>query len=64
MDNNQFSGHPVADKACAGVSVLTMIMGWITLHNVQAWLQLLTTTISLAAGCMVFYNNYKQSKKS
>lgn len=63
MDNNQQTGHPIVDKFCAGVSLIAMIMGWITIDNVQGWLQLLATLISIAAGSMVFINNYKQSKR-
>lgn len=63
MDNLQNTGHPIIEKAYAVVSVLTMLLGWITMANAQLILQMLATLVSIGAGAMVFYNNYKQSKK-
>jgi hypothetical protein len=64
MDNNINSGNSLSDMAYAGVSILSMLIGWISMLNAKEVLQLTATLVSIAAGAMVFYNNYKQSKKN
>lgn len=64
MDNNFNSGSYTTDIAYAGISLLGMLIGWVSLLNAREWLQCTATLVSIAAGLMVFYNNYKQSKKT
>lgn len=59
--NNEQTGHYLSDMVLAGTSLVLMLFGWI---DIETMLRIVATVVSIGAGSMVFYNNYKQSRKN
>jgi hypothetical protein len=63
MDNHQLPGEPDTGLGYACISVLGMILGWISIHSVYEVLQLFATTVSIGAGLMAIRHYYLQNKR-
>ena len=61
--DNQFSGQPMEGAAYAGVSIVSMVVGWVSLHNVHEIAQLIASIVSIGAGSMAIRHYLLQNKK-
>lgn len=61
--DNQIAGHDYAGPFYLITSIVSTIIGWVSIHNVQEVLQIFATLTAIGASGMAMRHYYLQSKK-